>query len=86
MEFIIKIKPIVIFIAFIGHKLNKPKYLVFVHLIEPQRIKETKGYNTAGWNASVLGRKILANVANITGLPPNFNVKKRSIYEITKIA
>ena len=65
------------FVAFVTNNLKKPKYLVFVQLIEPQRLKETHGYNTAGWNASVLTRKIIANITNIKALPPLKNKLKK---------
>ena len=70
------------FLAFITNKLNKPKYMVYIHLIEPQRIEETHGYNTAGWNASVLCRKIMANIANITTLSPKKGLRKQGLHKI----
>jgi len=38
---------------------NKPKYLVFTMLDEPQPLKSTFGYQTSGWNAAPLAGNII---------------------------
>jgi len=38
---------------------NKPKYLVFTMLDEPQPLKSTYGYQTSGWNAAPLAGNII---------------------------
>jgi cell division protein FtsI/penicillin-binding protein 2 len=38
---------------------DKPKYLVFTTLDEPQPVKDTYGYQTSGWNAAPLAGNII---------------------------
>ena len=39
--------------------IDKPKYLVFTTLDEPQPLNETHGFQTSGWNAAPLAGKII---------------------------
>jgi cell division protein FtsI (penicillin-binding protein 3) len=51
---------------------EKPRYLVFVMLDGPKAIKETYGYNTAGWNSAPLAGKVIKRAAPILGVFPKF--------------
>ncbi len=49
--------------------MNEPKYAVLVVLENPQRIKETFNFNTAGWNAKPTGLQIVSEIAPYLGVP-----------------
>jgi cell division protein FtsI (penicillin-binding protein 3) len=49
---------------------DKPKYLFLTVFDEPQRLPETFGFATAGWNAAPVTGKIIERVAPLLGLPP----------------
>lgn len=49
--------------------MNDPKYAVLVVLENPQRIKETFNFNTAGWNAKPTGLQIVSEIAPYLGVP-----------------
>ncbi len=51
---------------------DKPKYLFFTMLDEPQGLPETGGYRTAAWNAGVITGKIIARAGPLLGLAPRF--------------
>jgi cell division protein FtsI (penicillin-binding protein 3) len=51
---------------------DKPKYLIFTMLDEPQGLPETGGYRTAAWNAGVITGKIIARVGPLLGVAPRF--------------
>jgi cell division protein FtsI (penicillin-binding protein 3) len=51
---------------------DKPKYLFFVMLDEPQGLPETGGYRTAAWNAGVITGKIIERVGPLLGVAPRF--------------
>ncbi len=48
--------------------MNDPKYAVLVVLENPQRIKETFNFNTAGWNAKPTGLQIVSEIAPYLGV------------------
>lgn len=50
--------------------MNDPKYAVLVVLENPQRIKETFNFNTAGWNAKPTGLQIVSEIAPYLGVLP----------------
>ncbi|MDG2318725.1 MAG: penicillin-binding protein 2 [Rhodospirillaceae bacterium] len=50
--------------------LHQPRYVVLVLLDEPQGLKETNNYRTAGWNAAPTVRRIIAEIAPILGVYP----------------
>ncbi|MBR5130621.1 MAG: penicillin-binding protein 2 [Alphaproteobacteria bacterium] len=57
--------------TFVGvFPMNEPKYAVLVVLEDPQRIKETWNFNTAGWNAKPIALEIIANIAPHLGVQP----------------
>jgi cell division protein FtsI (penicillin-binding protein 3) len=53
---------------------DKPQFLVFVMLDEPQPTPETHGYATAGWNAGPTAAKVIARVAPLLGLQPRLDL------------
>ncbi|MQX36733.1 peptidoglycan D,D-transpeptidase FtsI family protein [Roseospira navarrensis] len=50
--------------------MDNPRYVVLAMLDEPQGIKETHGFATAGWNAAPTVGAIIARVAPILGVRP----------------
>lgn len=57
--------------SFIGaFPMNKPRYVVYVMLDEPQGTKETHGYATGGWVAAPAVRKIVTRIAPMLGVAP----------------
>lgn len=53
--------------------MDDPKYVVIATLDEPQGIKETHGFATAGWNAAPVTRAVVQRVGPILGVEPNVN-------------
>jgi cell division protein FtsI (penicillin-binding protein 3) len=51
---------------------DKPRYLFFTMMDEPQGLPETGGYRTAAWNAGVVTGKIIARVGPLLGVAPRF--------------
>ncbi len=47
---------------------DKPKYLVMTLLDEPQALRETYGFITAGWNAAPVGAKVIERTAPVLGV------------------
>jgi cell division protein FtsI (penicillin-binding protein 3) len=58
------------FLGVLGKDVSNVRYILLVRLDDPQRMKETYGFNTAGWNAAPLGGRILERVAGVTGVLP----------------
>jgi cell division protein FtsI (penicillin-binding protein 3) len=53
---------------------DDPKYLLLIMLDEPQGLKETYGFATAGWNAAPTAAKVIARVAPLLDLEPRFDL------------
>jgi cell division protein FtsI (penicillin-binding protein 3) len=53
---------------------DKPRYQVLIMLDEPQPLKETHGYATAGWNAAPTAGKVIARIAPLLGMEPRFDL------------
>jgi cell division protein FtsI (penicillin-binding protein 3) len=51
---------------------DKPKYLFFVMLDEPQAIPGTYGFHTAAWNSGAVAGKVITRVGPLLGLEPRF--------------
>ncbi len=49
---------------------NDPRYAMFIMFDEPQGIKTTYGYATAGWNAAPVTARVVKRVAPLLGLQP----------------
>lgn len=57
--------------TFVGvFPMNDPKYAVMVTLENPKKLKETYGFNNAGWNAKPTGMKIIEQIAPYLGIAP----------------
>lgn len=52
---------------------DAPRYAMLVMLDEPQGLKETYGYNLAGWNAAPTAGAIVARTAPLLGVLPRFD-------------
>ena len=52
-----------------GFPASNPKYALLIVLDNPQGIKETHGFTTAGWNAVPIAGNIISSVA------PQLNIK-----------
>jgi cell division protein FtsI (penicillin-binding protein 3) len=53
---------------------DQPRYLLLVLLDEPQPLKETFGFATAGWNAAPTAGKVIARIAPLLGIEPRFDL------------
>ncbi|MGI9462932.1 MAG: penicillin-binding protein 2, partial [Aestuariivirgaceae bacterium] len=49
-----------------------------VMLDEPQPLKETHGYATSGWNAVPTAGKVIARIAPLLGVEPQFDEEERA--------
>jgi len=57
--------------TFIGaFPYQKPKYMLIVMLDDPQALKETHGYSTAGWNAAPTAGNIISRIASVLCVKP----------------
>jgi cell division protein FtsI (penicillin-binding protein 3) len=52
---------------------DAPRYALLVMLDEPKPTKDTHGYRTAGWNAAPVTGKIVARIAPLLGIVPDFD-------------
>jgi len=50
--------------------MNAPRYVVYSLLDEPQGIKETHGFASAGWTAAPTAGRIIARIAPLLGVKP----------------
>jgi cell division protein FtsI (penicillin-binding protein 3) len=58
------------FVGVLGKALDDPRYVIYVMLDNPKRLKKTYGYNNAGWNAAPVGGRIIARMAPMLGFAP----------------
>ena len=57
--------------TFVGaFPMNDPKYIVMVSMTDPKGIRETFGFNAAGWNAKAVGVNIIGEIAPYLGVEP----------------
>ena len=69
--------------AFIGaFPMDEPRYLLMVLLDEPKPVKGTHGFATSGWNAVPTAGKIIARIAPLLGIEPQFTPEEQA--EIAK--
>jgi cell division protein FtsI (penicillin-binding protein 3) len=60
--------------TFVGaFPMDKPQYVVFVMLDEPQPTPETHGFATAGWNAVPAAGRIVQRIAPLLGVRPQIS-------------
>jgi cell division protein FtsI (penicillin-binding protein 3) len=55
---------------------DNPKYLLLIMLDEPQGLKETYGFATAGWNAAPTAAAVISRVAPLLDVEPRFDLPK----------
>jgi cell division protein FtsI (penicillin-binding protein 3) len=55
---------------------DNPKFLILIMLDEPQPLKETYGFATAGWNAAPVAAKVITRIAPLLDLAPRFDLPK----------
>ncbi|GJD49652.1 putative peptidoglycan D,D-transpeptidase FtsI [Methylobacterium crusticola] len=66
--------------------MDKPKYLFVTIMDEPQAVAaESGGYATAAWNSGVVTGRVIARVAPILGLPPQFDPPVRPFPLMVKL-
>lgn len=57
--------------SFVGaFPMSQPQYILFVMIDRPQAIKETYGFNAAGWNAAPVSGKIIRRIAPLLQVVP----------------
>lgn len=60
--------------TFVGaFPMDRPQYVVFIMLDEPQPASETYGFATAGWNAVPTAGKIVQRIAPLLGVRPKLS-------------
>ncbi len=64
---------------------DKPKYLFFVMMEDPQAAEGTYGFHTAAWNSGDVCGKIMERVAPILNLPPNLNLPTAPFPTVAKL-
>ncbi len=64
---------------------DKPKYLFFTLLDEPQALPETGGYRTAAWNAGPVTSKIIERAGQLLGLPPRIDLPPQPFPLLAKL-
>lgn len=57
--------------SFIAVFPEKPMYIVLVMLERPKALKQTYGFNTAGWNAAPIASRVIRRMAPLVGLTPS---------------
>ncbi len=58
--------------SFIGaFPMSHPRYALFIMVDRPQAIKETYGFNAAGWNAAPIAGKVVGRIAPLLHVVPS---------------
>ena len=50
--------------------MSRPQYIVLIMVDRPQAIKETYGFNAAGWNAAPIAGKVIERIAPLLQVVP----------------
>jgi len=50
--------------------MSRPRYVVLTMVDRPQAIKETYGFNAAGWNAAPIAGKVIERIAPLLQVAP----------------
>ncbi len=59
--------------SFIGvFPTKEPRYAVLIIIDEPKGTKETSGFATGGWTAAPVTSRVVARIAPMLGVPPQF--------------
>lgn len=57
--------------SFVGaFPMSRPEYIVLIMVDRPQAIKETYGFNAAGWNAAPIAGKVISRIAPLLQVVP----------------
>ena len=64
---------------------DKPKYLFFVMMEDPQAAEGTYGFHTAAWNSGDVCGKIMERVAPLLNLPPNLTLPTAPFPTVAKL-
>lgn len=65
--------------SFVGvFPMSDPQYILFIMVDRPEGIKETHGFNAAGWNAAPIGGKVIARIAPLLHVIPTSEGKRES--------
>ena len=64
---------------------DKPKYLFFVMMEDPQAAEGTYGFHTAAWNSGEVCGKIMERVAPLLNLPPSLNLPTAPFPTVAKL-
>jgi cell division protein FtsI (penicillin-binding protein 3) len=68
--------------SFVGaFPMENPKFAVLIMLDEPQAVKGTYGYATSGWNAVPTAGAVVARIAPLLGVAPEFTDAERAQIE-----
>jgi len=57
---------------------DDPQYLLLIMLDEPQKIPETQGWNTSGWNAVPTGGLVVQRIAPLLNIKPRMDLPPAS--------
>jgi cell division protein FtsI (penicillin-binding protein 3) len=57
---------------------DNPQYLLLIMLDEPQKIPETQGWNTSGWNAVPTGGLVVQRIAPLLNIKPRMDLPPAS--------
>jgi cell division protein FtsI (penicillin-binding protein 3) len=58
--------------SFIGaFPMSHPQYIILIMVDRPQAIKETYGFNAAGWNAAPIAGKVIGRIAPLLQVVPS---------------
>jgi cell division protein FtsI (penicillin-binding protein 3) len=65
--------------AFIGaFPMDQPRYVIMVQLDEPKPVPGTHGFATSGWNAVPTAGKVVARIAPLLGIEPQFTPEEQA--------
>jgi cell division protein FtsI (penicillin-binding protein 3) len=69
--------------SFVGaFPMDDPQYVMLIMLDEPKPLPETYGYATSGWNAVPTAGKVIARIAPLLGVMPEFD--EQSLQKLEK--
>ncbi|MBY0500723.1 MAG: penicillin-binding protein 2 [Alphaproteobacteria bacterium] len=64
--------------SFVGaFPMSRPQYVVLVMVDRPQAIKETYGFNAAGWNAAPIAGKVIERIAPLLQVIPTNELQEK---------
>jgi cell division protein FtsI (penicillin-binding protein 3) len=64
---------------------DRPKYLFFTVLDEPQGLPETHGYATAAWNGGVITGKMIERIGPLLAMPPRLDLPAQPFPLLAKL-